>query len=520
MNWKKWIKYTGITLLILTILTPIVGYFGLQSSMKQFYGANTRVVDVAQFKPETGVVVIKNANILAPDSKRFITQQNLLIENGLIQQIDTFSSILVQATIIDGTGKYLIPGLIDSHVHLFYSPNDLLLYIANGITEVREMMGSADRLALKKEIENGRIGPKLWVASPPLGTADNLKKWFISWTRQSRNVSTSREATEAIQDFVTEGYDGVKIYSHLNKESYLAATKTATELGLPIVGHIPWEIELADFWENGQSEVAHFEELMNGLRRTFGHINGKEAEFLKFVTEESEELANNLIKRDIAVTSTLGIVDGLIGQKFDLEKVLRETEIAYVNVGMLEGVKFGSGGFGWLPHNNLYSLPEGLTTEEIAGQKHFWTTYSKACKILAEELSKRGVKILAGTDANIPAKVPGFSLHEELVNLEKAGMSNSEILKSATSNPADFLKSNAGKIVEGYTANLVLLDKNPLEDIRHTKAINTVFSNGKMYDRNLLDKMLAAVKAVNDEARTIDISEYEAEKHQVTAKLQ
>jgi len=518
MNWKKWIKYIGITLLTLLIITPIIGYFGLESGMKQFYGANTKVVDVTQFKPETGKVAIKNVNILAPNSEQFINGQTLLIENGFIQLIDNTLPIAEGVKIIDGTNKYLIPGLIDSHVHLFYSQNDLLLYIANGVTEIREMIGSEGRLALKKEIENGRIGPKLWVASPPLGTADNLEKWFISWTRQAKNVSTATAAEQAIQDFVEKGYDGVKIYSHLNKESYLAATKTAKELGLPVVGHIPWEIELADVWENGQCEVAHIEELMNALRRDFGHIGGKEAEFLDFVAQQSEALANNLIKRDIGVTSTLGIINGIIGQKFDLENVLKEAELAYVNVGMLEGVKFGSGGFGWLPHNNLYSLPEGLTPEEIAGQKRFWTAYDKACQILAEALAKRGVKIMAGTDANIPAKVPGFSLHNELANLAKVGMSNAEILKAATSNPADFMKSKAGKIMEGYEANLVLLDKNPLTDIRHTKAINTVFSNGKMYDRHLLDEMLAAVKAANDEGRTIDISQYEA-REKISAKF-
>ena len=509
MNWKKWIKYLGITLLTLTILTPIVLYFGLESGMKQMYGANTKVVDVTQFEPETGAVLIKNVNILTPNSEAFIGEQTVLVENGLIQVIDSKLDIPAEVKVVDGTGKYLIPGLIDSHVHLFYSPNDLLVYIANGVTEVREMMGSTDRLALKKEIENGRIGPKLWVASPPLGTMNDLQSWFISWTRQAKNVSNSTAAEQAIRTFAAEGYDGIKIYSHLNKESYLAATKTAKALGLPVVGHIPWEIELSDFWENGQSEVAHVEELMNALRREFGHINGKEEEFLNFISQQSEELANNLIKKDIGVTSTLGIVDNLIGQKFELEKVLKKAEIAYVNVGMLEGVKFGSGGFGWLPHNNLYSIPKGLTTEEIAGQRKFWTAYAKACQVLSQELAKRGVKIMAGTDANIPTRVPGFSLHGELVNLSKAGMTNAEVLKAATSTPANFLKSKAGKIVEGYEANLVLLDKNPLMDIRNTKAINTVFSNGKMYDRQLLDRMLAAVKAVNDEGRTIDISEYE-----------
>ena len=519
MNWKKWMKYIGITLLALLIITPVVVYFGLESGMKQMYGANTEVVDVTQFAPQEGTIVIKNVNVLTPNSAEFIAGQTVLIENGVIQTIDSTLAISEQTTIIDGTGKYLIPGLIDSHVHLFYSSNDLLLYIANGVTEIREMIGSPGRLQLKKEIENGRIGPKLWVASPPLGTVDNLEKWFISWTRQAKNVSDAAAAEQAIQDFAKAGYDGVKIYSHLNKESYLAATQKAKELGLPVVGHIPWEVELADIWESGQSEIAHFEELMNALRRTFGHINGKEAEFLAFVSQESEALADNLIKRDIGVTSTLGIINGLIGQKFNLEKVLKESELAYVNVGMLEGVKFGSGGFGWLPHNNLYSLPKGLTPEQIAGQRLFWTTYDKACQILAEELANRGVNIMAGTDANIPAKVPGFSLHNELANLTKVGMNNAEILKSATTVPAKFMQSNAGKIMEGYEANLVLLDKNPLIDIRNTKTINTVFSNGKVYDRALLDEMLAAVKEVNDAGRTIDISQYETKTQKVTAKL-
>lgn len=519
MNWKKWMKYIGISLLTVLTVTTILLYFGLESGMKQMYGANTQKVDVTQFQPKIGAVVLKNVNILASDSKAFIAGQTVLMENGIIQAIDNTIAIPTEAIVLDGTGKYLIPGLIDSHVHLFYSPNDLLVYIANGVTQIREMMGSPERLALKKEVENGRIGPKIWVASPPMGTADDFQKWFISWTRQAKNVDNAADAQAAIQAFVDQGYDGVKIYSHINKESYLAATKTATELGLPVVGHIPWDIELNEFWDNGQCEVAHIEELMNALKRDFGYINGREDEFLQFVREQSEGLADNLIKRDIGVTSSLGIVDGLIGQKFELESVLEEAELAYVNVGILEGVKFGSSGFGWLPHNNLYSLPKGLTEEEIAGRKRFWAAYANACQILANKLSKRGVKIMAGTDANIPAAVPGFSLHEELINLSKAGMSNGEILKSATSIPATFMNSKAGKIEEGYEANLVLLDKNPLENIRNTKTINTVFSNGKMFDRALLDDLLAAVKAANDEGRTIDISQYETRKDKVSASL-
>jgi len=146
--------------------------------------------------------------------------------------------------------------------------------------------------------------------------------------------------------------------------------------------------------------------------------------------------------------------------------------------------------------------------------------YAQACQVLAKELSQKGVKILVGTDTNVPPMVPGFSLHKELESLQRQGMTNAQVLQAATAYPSEFMNSNAGKIMEGYEANLVLLDKNPLIDIRHTKAINMVFSNGKMYDRNLLDEMLAAVKAANDEGRTIDISQYEKEKQQVTVNLQ
>ena len=99
-------------------------------------------------------------------------------------------------------------------------------------------------------------------------------------------------------------------------------------------------------------------------------------------------------------------------------------------------------------------------------------------------------------------------MHNELESLNKAGMTNAQVLQSATAIPAEFLKSNSGKIEVGFNASLVLLDKNPLVDIRNTRAINTVFSNGKVYDRALLDQLLAAVKAANDESRKIDISPY------------
>ena len=502
MNWKKWLLYLSIGLIG---LTSFVIYY-VNDSLTRVMGAYTKVVDINQFKPATGPVAIKNINVLAPNGEKFLANQTVLVDQGIIQAIDTTLAIPSQVTSINGRGKYLIPGLIDSHMHLFKSPNDLLLYLANGVTEIREMVGNEERLQQRQQIEDGRIGPKIWVASPLLGTADNLGLWFLTKTRGGINVQNAEAATTIVQELFDNEYDGIKIYSHLSKESYLAITQKAKELGMPVVGHIPWSVSLLEVWKNGQSEIAHLEEIMNALRREYGYIKNEEVDkFLLFIRERSETIAKNMLEQDIAITSTLWLTESFVRQKFELDEVLREIPLAYMNPGIVEGAKLGSTSFGWLPETNFYQLPKGLTEEEKAERKIFWEMYGQACRILAKELANQGVKIFAGTDTNFS----GFALHSELESLEKAGLSTAQVLRAATSAPATFMKSNSGKIAIGFKANLIVLDKNPLEDIKNTRTINTVFANGKIYDRNLLDKMLSAVKAANDESRKIDISQYE-----------
>jgi adenine deaminase len=187
---------------------------------------------------------------------------------------------------------------------------------------------------------------------------------------------------------------------------------------------------------------------------------------------------------------------------------LKEVELEYENPGISEWSKYIPGGLGWLPKVNRYKIQEELNNEGLVADKKFWKTYGEACSILAKNLSEAGVTIMAGTDANLPPTVPGFSLHDELISLNNAGMSTSQVLKSATSVPATWLNSNSGSIDIGYDANLVLLDKNPLDDIRNTKTIHMVINRGKAYDRVLLDKMLEAVKTANDNSRTVEIDEF------------
>ncbi|MEM9849791.1 MAG: hypothetical protein AAF847_18015, partial [Bacteroidota bacterium] len=146
MNWKKFFRYTAAAIGTLLVIGMI--WAGRQGN--RMYGAYTKVVDHERFQPQTSCFGIRNVNILSPNCEQFIPQQSVLVENGEITKIDTQISMPPNIEIIDGTGKFLIPGLIDAHVHLWQSPNDLLLYIANGITEIRELIGSDEHLKWKQ----------------------------------------------------------------------------------------------------------------------------------------------------------------------------------------------------------------------------------------------------------------------------------------------------------------------------------------------------------------------------------
>ena len=193
-------------------------------------------------------------------------------------------------------------------------------------------------------------------------------------------------------------------------------------------------------------------------------------------------------------------------QMFQCEQFVKEIELEYANPGQVEGSRMAKG---WLPGNNHYQNLNTLKDSEW--QRHleiYWNAFVKAIHIVTKSMIKNNVTLIAGTDSNATGMVAGFSLHDELTSLNNVGMSNAQVLRSSTSLAAEWMKIKAGKIKTGYKADLVLLQKNPLEDINNTRSINAVISNGKFLDRDLLDKMLQAVKNANNRSRKVNIDEY------------
>ena len=377
------------------------------------------------------------------------------------------------------------------------------------------MDGRDTHLRWREEVAAGlRAGPDMYLASPRTGSFDRLEGWFIHWTQGMRVINDREDAQELVDEMAAKGYDGIKIYSQLSKEAYAAINELAPAAGLDVLGHIPFTLELETLLQSNQREVAHLEELMRPTLTAVGGPAGIKDQagadaFLSLVEERLEEAAPRLAERGIAVTTTLWLMESFVRQLFDLEQLLGEVELAYENPGFSEWQE-QIPGLGWLPKVNRYKNRFGLnkTPQEQAELTYFWTAYADGCRTILSTLHANGVSILAGTDANVPVAVPGFSLHDELRSMHRVGMTPRAVLQSATRLPGEWLGRRTGSLREGYKANVVVLAENPLLDINHTRGIQAVIANGRYFDRATLDEMLRAVKAANDASRTIDIKPY------------
>lgn len=501
---KKWILSTVVALVVLSM--AVIMFFRYE--VDHILGGNTAVVDATQFKPLSGPFAIDNVNVLSSNSETMKVNQTVLIKDKKIEAIGVDVVIPDSYKVIDGSGQYLIPGLVDAHVHIKKSKNDLLLYIANGVTYVGEMTGMKEHFQYVEEISEGAIGPDMYIASPKVNSQKGLKPTFRSWfEKRHQNFTTPSEGRKAVRKFKTMGYDAIKLSSDLSKEIYVAVNDEAKKLGIPVIGHLPIGIGLDELYTSGQSHLAHITSITQAVLYDLGGISSKNAEeCLQYFRQNSDAIALRLKEKNIVVASTIWLNENVSKQDFDLPNFLKTIELEYMNPGWVEG-SIVSGG--WLPGNNPYENPNNTDPESKRFSEIYWKTYVEAMHIVTRALFRNGVTVIAGTDANGACGViPGFSLHDELESMSNIGLSNAQILQAVTVAPGQWMKSNTGKIEVGYKADLVLLRGNPLEDIRHTSAINAVIANGKLLDRALLNEMLESIKAANNKSRKINIDAF------------
>ena len=502
---KLWFRrFLYGTIILFALL--IGAFIWADNELNKVLGKSTNVINISSIVKPSTITIIKNVNVLSEDCSYFIKNQDVTIKDGMIIQLGENKILDSTATVIDGKDKFLIPGLIDSHVHLKESKNDLFLYLINGVTYVREMAGSPVILEWRKAIQKTGLGPRMFIASPPIFSESGLTGYYYSWTRHSINYSTKNDAENAISKISEQGYDAVKMYGFVNPDMFKATIESAKKHNIPVIGHIPL-VNLDTFYHSGQVEVAHIEELTVKTIDDFGKsISKNPEEYLKFLKVNSMHIAKKMKENNISVTSTVWLCESFPGQRFDLKSKLKETALKYVNPKIIEGTMLYK--LGWLPGTNGYEYDgkEDQSAKKLS--QTFWNTYVQAIHIMTRALVDNKVVIMAGTDSNVATVVPGFSLHNELESLSKAGMTNAKVLYSATVAPSTWMNSNTGKIKTGYRSDLVLLTKNPLEDIKNTKTIEYVFFNKYKINKSQIETILKAIEDANNENRSIKIKEY------------
>jgi cytosine/adenosine deaminase-related metal-dependent hydrolase len=495
--------------LAITVLLFALALALVKSHMHRLYGGYVAHADTTPFVTSPETLAITNVSVLSADGETMLPDRTVLVAAGRIAAISGDTAIPAGTRAIDAHGKYLIPGLIDAHVHLRKQPNDLLLYLANGVTHVRDLAGSPDDLVWRAQIEAGRPGPRLTVASPQLFTAPRVRGWIQELIGFRQNVGSADRAERVVGALAAAGYDAVKTYSDIDVETFDAVQKAAAELGLHTVGHLPYGIPLDALATMEMRELAHIEEIVKVLRREFreqGRGDFSE-EFPDYASQRADAIIDDLLANDIAVNSTLWLMENMGSQVFRLEEALSALPLAYANPAMLEGSPYTKE-FGWLPGHNKFESVGETSPEERRRIEAAWEAGAEAHRRLARRMAERGVRVTAGTDATSHLAIPGFSLHDELDALVRNGMTPTQALRAATATPAEVMSSDDGVIAVGRRADLLLLSANPLDDIGHTRMIDAVVRNGALYDRARLDDMLDAVMQANAESRRFDLSRF------------
>jgi imidazolonepropionase-like amidohydrolase len=358
---------------------------------------------------------------------------------------------------VDGTGKFLIPGLWDMHSHNQASGAESLeLYLANGVVGTRDMGSDLQFiLPLRDRIRRGELGGPEIVASGPL--LDNAP---VGWPFR-RRVTNAQEAREAVRDLKKSGVDFIKVHNNTPRDVFFAIADEAPRLGLPFAGHVPLAVTIAEGAASGIQSIEHFSE-----SRVFRECAGKAQ---PYDAERCRPLFDKLAANNVWQTPTLGFFRVLP----DVFSGKPMPHVEYASDTLLE-----------LNRKNI----EASKLDEQA--LSFMRSMSKTSLTVIRDMLPRGNAFLAGCDGG----VPGFCLHDEMSALIEAGLSPLHAIQTATVNPAKLLgrEKTQGTIAIGKRADIVMLDGDPRSDIRNTRRISAVVASGRLLSRAEIDRIIAA----------------------------
>lgn len=401
------------------------------------------------------------------------------------------------ARVIDASGKFLIPGLWDMHSH--FSDRDYLpLYLANGVTGLRIMFGDSTAREIRKQIAVGTLlGPRMVIGSRIIDGPAPFLPGFIS-------VHTPEEARRAVDEEKQAGADFIKVYSFLPRDLYFAIVSESKKVGLPFAGHTPMSVSVEEASDAGQKSIEHLTGIDGSCssRANDYHLSSQQ-DLAEMIAAGKSSLAggSHLAAIGVSLLDTYSPARcAAVGARFKSNGTwVCPTLVIFRTMALAGDPSLSNDAnirylprdirVAWEPQNNYLFKIAGVNPAYTKRQfQHDFVTVSA--------LQRAGVGIIAGTDTPSPFVVPGFSLADELELYVKAGLSPVEAIRTATYNAALFLgrERDFGTIESGKLADMVLLDANPLNDIRNIRKISALVYDGAYYDRAALDAMLGKVE--------------------------
>jgi hypothetical protein len=437
-------------------------------------------------------ILIKQVNIIDVEKGKLIKNATVLISDSVITSITTGKSTFTADTVIEGRNRYLMPGLWDMHGHIWNDSLFFPLLLANGVTGVRDMFNFIQSIhRWRRDIASGKtIGPQIIAAGP---VVDGPKPMW-SGSVAVKDPEHGRKAVDSLKNILHT--DFIKVYSLLPRESYFAIAEEANKQHIPFAGHVPYYVSVAEAARSGQKSQEHLDGFLEAA-------------------SDSSDYYMQLLQKKITDTTIKGLPQS--------RKFLHRTYSAQKLQQVLQEIKKYDT---WIcPTLTVnYNITAADDTARLSDARmqympraiaHFWNPANdfrfkswtpETYKIFKQDFKMRlemvkpifdaGIPLLAGTDFPNPFCFPGFSLHNELQWLVKAGLTPAQALQTATVNAARYLnlQNQYGSVATGKIADLVLLDANPLINIENTQSIQVVIVHGKVLNKAAINNMLARVK--------------------------
>ena len=426
---------------------------------------------LAQPDPYQATTVFVGVSVLAMDKEAVVPNQTVIVRSQKIAWVGPADSAKIPdgATRVDGKGKFLMPGLAEMHAHIpgGNAPESmvervLFLYVANGVTTIRGMLGDPRHLTYRSSVANGAVlGPRIYTSGPSFN---------------GNTAPTKEAAVDAVVQQKKMGYDLLKIHPGVPRDAFDALAAKAHELKIPFAGHVPAQVGLQRAIEARYRSIDHLDGYIEALA---GKAEASQFFGINFVNEADESKLPALVKAtkaaDVWQVATQVLMDNLAND-VPAEEMAKRPEIQYaLNPGEVQK---------WIAQKQV------LAKYSAADRQKFLTLRRRIIK----ELHAAGVPFALGSDAPQWWNVPGFSIHRELRSMVDAGLTPYQALRTGTQNIGTYLGTTDGVVAAGRRADLMLLDANPLQDIGNSSRIAGVLVNGRWLPKADIDKRLAEGK--------------------------